>query len=189
MTIVKIHGCSGAGKTTAARALLEHASEVEKITEVNNKGKVIGYRLTLPELNHKVTLLGSYENTCGGVDTIGTAQEVMDMIDKWAPLGHVVHEGLLQSTYYGAMGTHSEKYDDYIYAFLDTPVGVCLNRIVERRAESGRNNKFNPKLTEDKHATIRRLEQRLLREGRHPVATIHYKEPMLPQLIHLLETQ
>jgi hypothetical protein len=190
MTILKIHGCSGAGKTTAARTILDGASTIDYLHEINNKRKTVGYRLDLLSLDRPVFLLGSYENTCGGVDTVGTAQEVMEMIDRYAKEGHVVHEGLLQSTYYGAMGDHSKQYGDgYVYAFLDTPINVCLDRIVARRAVSGRGNKFNPQLTRNKYDAIKRLQAKLLKDGEHRVAQLYYEKPMLDQLIPLLEPQ
>jgi adenylate kinase family enzyme len=188
MTILKIHGCSGAGKTTFARSLIEAAATIDPLHEINNKRKTVGYRLDLLELDNPVFLLGSYENACGGVDTVGTAQEVMEMIDRYAKEGHVVHEGLLQSTYYGAMGEHSKKYGgDYIYAFLDTPINVCLDRVVERRATNESKNKFNPQLTRNKWTTINRLRDRLLLEKEHKVAILNYEKLPLAQLLQLLE--
>jgi hypothetical protein len=137
-------------------------------------------------------VLGSYENTCGGMDTVGTAQEVMGLLDKYSQLGNIIFEGLLQSTYYGSMGLHSRKYGgDYIYAFLDTPIELCLERVVERRKTSGRNNKFNPQLTIDKWNTINLLRMKL-RNGaqmgfRHTVADLRHDLPLAPQLIDLLK--
>lgn len=186
--ILKLHGCSGAGKTTAVRTLIDNAATIDYIHEINNRRKIIGYRLDLLDLKLPVFLLGGYENNCGGVDTVGTAQEVMDMIDKYQGDGHVVHEGLLQSTYYGAMGEHSKRYAQrYIYAFLDTPLNVCLDRVVARRATNESKNKFNPELTRNKWNTIKRLQNRLTKEGEHKVATINYEKDQYLQLISLLE--
>lgn len=183
MKIIKIHGCSGAGKTTAIRRLME-ACEFEPIK--NDKGKIEAYKLET-HTDHPTYVLGSYENTCGGMDTVGTAQEVIELVDKYAELGNVFFEGLLQSTYYGKMGLHSQRYgDDYIYAFLDTPIELCLARVVARRMASGRNNKFNPQLTKDKHDTIASLQQKLLSTN-HKVVTVTHTEPLARQLLELLK--
>ena len=188
MTILKIHGCSGAGKTTFARSLIEAAATIDHLHEINNRRKIVGYRLVLPGLDVPVFLLGSYESNCGGVDTVGTAQEVMEMIDRYAKDGHIVHEGLLQSTYYGAMGEHSKKYGDgYVYAFLDTPINVCLDRVVTRRATNESKNKFNPELTRNKWTTINRLRDKLMKEQDHKVAILNYEKLPLAQLLQLLE--
>jgi hypothetical protein len=148
---------------------------------VGMNGKIEAMRLS-----KNIWTLGSYEQSCGGVDTLDSADTVMRLIDKYHILGHVVFEGLLQSTYYGRMGAHSVQYgDDYIYAFLDTPIDLCLERVVARRAASGRNNKFNPQLTRDKHATIDALRRKLER-GTHRVVVLQHDKPMTPQLLELL---
>lgn len=179
MTIIKIHGCSGSGKSTAVRSLMGTNPAPMPIVGMN--GKVEATRI-----GPNLFTLGSYENACGGVDTIDSAEKVMKLIDKYNVLGHVVFEGLLQSTYYGKLGQHSVPYGDkYIYAFLDTPLDLCLERVVARRAVSGRNNKFNPELTRDKHKTIDAL-RRKLEGGTHRVVVLKHDRPMTPQLLELL---
>lgn len=173
--IVKLHGCSGAGKTTLVRNILrmgEHHT-------CDYQGREKFTALTITGCALPIFILGSYENNCGGVDGISDAATVMEMIDTFAPVGHVIHEGLLQSTYYGAMGEHSKKYGDrYIYAFLDTPIEVCLERVDARRAAQGTTRKYNPELTERKHETIARLRRRLEAEGRHRLLDIVYSDPI-----------
>jgi hypothetical protein len=183
MKIIKIHGCSGAGKTTAVREFMSTGA----VPVHGSNLKIEAYHAPFDTY-----VLGSYENTCGGMDTVGSAQEVMALLDRYASLGNVIFEGLLQSTYYGAMGTHSRKWgDDYIYAFLDTPIELCLERVVARRAASGRNNKFNPQLTRDKHATIetlrRKLENGTQMGFRHKVAILKHDQPMAAQIMELLK--
>lgn len=177
--ILKIHGCSGAGKTTAVREYMRANFPTRKFI-VKDKPEAYQYGDTY--------ILGSYENTCGGMDTVGSAGEVMALLDKYAPLGNVIFEGLLQSTYYGAMGTHSRKYGPaYIYAFLDTPIETCLERVVARRAASGRNNKFNPQLTRDKHSTIENLKKKLILQGEHTVVTLKHDGNLAAQIVELLK--
>ena len=176
--IIKIHGCSGSGKSTAVRSLM--ADKPYPIIGMN--GKIEAMRL-----GEDLFTLGSYENACGGVDTLLNSDLVMKLLDKYSVLGNVIFEGLLQSTYYGKMGHHSVQYGDrYIYAFLDTPIDLCLERVVARRATSGRNNKFNPDLTRDKHKTIDAI-RRKLENGIHRVVVLHHDQPMAPQLMELLK--
>jgi len=95
-------------------------------------------------------------------------------LEKYARKGHVVFEGLLQSTYYGAMGTHSLQWgQDYVYAFLDTPIEICLERVEARRLAQGSTNKFNPQLTRDKHTTIARLRKRVASMGHKTIDLMH----------------
>ena len=182
MTILKIHGCSGAGKTTAVRELMKHCGSLP----IWNGTKPEAYSLGTTDFPTYV--LGSYENTCGGMDTVGSAAEVIELVDKYTKLGNVVFEGLLQSTYYGKMGEHSRQYGDkYVYAFLDTPIELCLERVVARRAASGRNNKFNPQLTRDKHETIAALQRKLVLQGFHRVVMLRHDQPIVPQLLEILK--
>ena len=185
MTILKLMGCSGAGKTTAARTLLSHATSVIPILGLK---KEEGYETVQPGINSSVFLLGNYRGAnCGGMDTVSSAAEAIAMVAEFAPQGHVVHEGLLQSTYYGKMGTDSQRYGaDYIYVLLDTPIEVCLDRVVARREANGSTNKFNPQLTRDKHAQVRRAWETAAGHG-HRTAVLYWDEPIYPQLLELLK--
>lgn len=182
--IIKIHGCSGAGKTTVVRTVLLAASHIDVVEPTPNKPEA--YVCSLDGVDEPVVVLGSYKNNCGGMDTVSSAAKAIEMVKFYHSVGHVIHEGLLQSTYYGAMGVDSKQYgDDYIYAFMDTPLVVCLERVVQRRLENNTKNKFNPELTKDKYNTIAALQLKVERLG-HKIAVIKYQEPALPQILNLL---
>lgn len=187
--IIKIHGCSGAGKTTAVRSLFDMAEDAEKIR--NQYEKVEAYKLKLAGVVAPVFVLGSYENNCGGMDTVGSANEAILLVHEYESQGHVIHEGLLQSTYYGAMGKDSQRYGDrYIYAFLDTPIELCLQRVVARREANGSKNKFNPELTREKHRTIENLQRKLLAQEFgvfHAVKVLDHTQSMYPQILEMLK--
>lgn len=185
--IIKIMGCSGAGKTTAARSVLDMATEAN-IAYKNAKGKDEAYDTVQKGIGPSVILLGNYRGAnCGGMDTVGSAAEAIAMVAKYAPVGHVIHEGLLQSTYYGAMGTDSLQYGDrYIYAMLDTPIELCLERVVQRREANGSTNKFNPQLTRDKHASVTRAWETARSRG-HTCVVLDHTASMYPQLMELLK--
>lgn len=176
--IIKLHGCSGAGKTTVARALMATATEVMTITpEGTNKPEA--YCLSLEGYSDPVFVLGSYANNCGGMDTVPSAEKAIELVHYYHKSGHILHEGLLQSTYYGAMGKDSEQFgDDYIYAFLNTPILVCLDRVTRRRDVQGSKNKFNPQLTIDKYNTIERLKNRCTLNGRRVVEFDYQADPV-----------
>ena len=180
--IVKLHGCSGAGKTTVARALIASAVSVTVITPEGAK-KPEAYVCQFPETSDPIIVLGSYQNNCGGMDSVPKAETAIAMVKYYHPLGHVFHEGLLQSTYYGAMGIDSQQYgDDYIYAFLDTPILTCLERVTHRRDVQQSKNKFNPQLTVDKYNTIMALKEKLIRKGDHRVVSFHHDKDPVGQL-------
>lgn len=175
MVIVKLHGCSGAGKTTATRELMSHYT----FESHRSDKKIVAYTATNGPWGRPLAVLGSYENNCGGMDTISTAAQGVELVDKYASKGfNVLHEGLLQSTYYGAAGKSSEKYgNEYVFAFLDTPVDLCIERVLQRREEQGSKNKFDPTLTMQKHETILRLCKRLIAMGRR-VEIVNHKNPV-----------
>jgi hypothetical protein len=87
-----------------------------------------------------VFVVGPYVTACGGCDAIATQDEICDRIRIYSGLGDVLVEGLLMShsfARYVALdrellardGTHC------IWAFLDTPLEVCLDRVRARRNE------------------------------------------------------
>ena len=181
--IIKIHGCSGAGKTTLVRQFLidpiKHMCREDRKVEAN--------QVVIPGVSIPTYILGSYDNNCGGMDTVSSTKRAMELVAWFHSMGHILHEGLLQSTYYGAMGTDSRKYGpNYIYAFLDTPIELCLERVIRRREEQGSTNKFNQQLTRDKHRTILRLRNRLEAEGIHKVVDLKHDGDMYSQIVGLL---
>lgn len=162
--IIKIHGCSGSGKTTLVRNIMSLDEAPRKIGD--NPSRPKGYAVLVPGLTSPIHVVGSYENDCGGMDTIPDVKDGIALISEFAVWGNVIHEGLLQSTYYGVMGEHSKQYGaDYIYAFLTTPIDLCLARVAERRARVGNTRPWNPENTRDKHRTIERLANRVQAMG------------------------
>lgn len=184
--IIKIMGCSGAGKTTAARSILDMATNVEVFK--NAKGKDEAYVTFQNGITDPVILLGNYRGAnCGGMDTVGSAREAIELVHRYAPSGHVIHEGLLQSTYYGAMGTDSLSFGaNYVYAILDTPIELCLERVIARREANGSTNKFNPQLTRDKHAQVQRAWDTAYSRD-HTCVVIDHTKSIYPQLMEILK--
>lgn len=158
--IIKLHGTSGSGKTTVARQLIERATSKENLPNIGRRPS--GYKLTMPDLKQPLYILGPYETVCGGLDALGEADDHIQLLQTYGPMGHVFYEGLLQSGFYGRIGVASEKFgDDHVFAFLDTPLDVCLQRVVARREARGTTTPFNPANTEDKYAAIMRLKWKL----------------------------
>lgn len=191
--VIKIHGCSGAGKTTAVRELLTHSENIfgQYTVIANSAKKIEAYQIGIQHVERPIFIIGSYQNNCGGVDTITDVQDVMDLVDKYADQGHVVYEGLLQSTYYGRMGEWSRKWgDNFIYAFLDTPKEVCVERVIARREANGTKTKFNPDMTRQKWDTVQHLALKLENNrvgADHKVVTLRHNEEMVPQFREMLK--
>jgi len=186
--IIKLHGCSGSGKTTIARSIFTYALNVTEVTPEGSK-KPEAYLCELPGYNEPVCVLGSYKNNCGGMDSFSSVpSDIINAIDAYHEMGHVFFEGLLLSTYYGAVGVHLESFgDDSIAAFLDTPILTCLERVTHRRSVNGSKNKFNPQNTVDKYSIIERLKHKCETNKRR-VYTFKHDEDPIAQINTLYQT-
>lgn len=131
--IINIRGTSGSGKTTVVRGIMNKGS----VIPLDEHKKPAGYRVEIPDLGQPVYVVGPYTTACGGTDAIGTQDEVCDRIRAFAPLGHVLVEGLLMSKTFGRYAKLDRELDaqgqHFIWAFLDTPLDVCLARVGARR--------------------------------------------------------
>jgi len=96
-----------------------------------------------------------------------TAGQQIELIHFYAPRGHVFYEGLLGSEYYGKLGAASEQYGDkHVFAFLDTPIEVCIERVKARRLAKGNTNPLNEENTRNRVRKILMLKQKLTNQGR-----------------------
>jgi cytidylate kinase len=164
--IVNIRGTSGSGKTTVVRGLMSAAS-VEKVFADDTDDALFGqskhpdaYALTMPDVSPTVFVIGSYENTCGGCDAIPKQDEICERVRRYASRGHVVMEGLLMSHLFGRYAALDRELQPtpYIWAFLDTPLDLCIERVKARRDARGVAKKeFNPHNTTAKWHDMRRV--------------------------------
>lgn len=183
--IVKIHGTSGAGKSTIAFNLLD-ASVEEPVKLGPNPKRPEAYRIRLPNSACYTYILGPYENQCGGMDGIVSTQEQIQLVHKYAELGNVVYEGLLISTYYGGFGKEMEVYGDkHIWAFLDTPIDVCIDRVKARRLAAGNEKPLNERNTRERVKPIISLQNKLILGGAN-VKTLNWDKDPTGQVMEWL---
>lgn len=145
--IINIRGTSGSGKTFTVKGLMAKFAEVVPL-EVD--GRISVYHCSRGVDYAPVYVVGNYHMKSGGCDRLGTPQFICDLISKYAAFGDVIFEGLLVSRTVGRY----EKLDrasggNFIWAFLDTPLELCIERVNARRAATGNDKPFNPEgLTE-----------------------------------------
>jgi len=174
--IIKLHGTSGSGKTTVARELMKDADLVRTILNPASR-KPEAYEVRWLYKN-PLFILGPYTATCGGLDSLSDVNDHIRLLQHYAEIGHVFYEGLLGSEYYGRIGKVSEQFGDrHIFAFLDTPIEVCLARVQARRLARGNTKPLNPANTVGRVAKIERLKYRLENEFHRPTRTINYINP------------
>lgn len=177
MMIINIRGTHGSGKSTVVRELLEeYAAEPDPGAKPN---KPFGYQFSVPGLEQPVYAVGSYVQACGGCDGIQPYSDIWPRVERYAGWGHVIFEGALISTNYGTIGKASEKYGDgFVFAFLDTPLDVCLERIKSRRAAKGNLKPLDPYQTTWKHKGILSLYDRFRTERGRRTVLVPYTQPV-----------
>lgn len=168
--IVKLHGTSGAGKSTVAYEIMQMYPAYGTI---ERDDKVVGHSVSI-DLK-PLHILGRYTTQCGGCDTLKADQQIA-LLNDMAPQGHVFYEGLLSSEYYGRLGTASEQYGDrHVFAFLDTPIDLCIERVILRRLKAGNAKPLDETNTRARIKKIASLKAKLERMGRR-VVTIPYQD-------------
>lgn len=175
MKFINIRGCNGSGKTTLLRKLV--AEDREATVRSTPEGVLVG------EAAHKpipftfttsgLAVLGDYlpakDNqtplpTTAGCDRVKTQAATKKALE-WAAaepgVKLVLFEGVVVSTIYGPWREWSRSQGGMAWAFLNTPLDVCLKRIQVR-------NGGKPIQTEqvaDKHRTIARVAGKAREDG------------------------
>lgn len=186
MTVVDVRGCSGSGKSHLVRQLLA----LRPGGPVTERGRPIGR--FIPELN--LAVAGLYRP---GVQTAGCdeVKDIEEVTRRLRVLGdafdNLLFEGLLVSHSYKRFRELAEEFERrpgrrYVFAFLDTPLNLCVRRVRRRRekARGFRFRPFDPKwLLGDWRGTNR--VRRCCEEGGQNVAVLDHRDP-LPALLSLL---
>lgn len=171
--IINIRGTHGSGKSTILRNLINYYDSVP-----DNRGerKPHGYKLESPY--GIIWVVGSYERECGGCDTIQPYSLIWPRVVEYSETGHVLFEGALVSNSYGNIGRDSECYgSEFVFAFLDTPLDVCIQRILKRRTERGNTKPFDPNKSVVRiYNSNQRVMEKALDLGRR-VVVLNHKKP------------
>jgi hypothetical protein len=134
--IINIRGTSGSGKTTLIRKFFELCDSKETIQPADSK-KPKGYKCSYK--GETIFVVGSYENVCGGCDTVSTQDEIEQLIEDYAFDGHVLFEGLFISHIYGRYAEMAKRDpDNFVFIMLETPFDTCMDHIRQRREASGK---------------------------------------------------
>lgn len=173
--VINVRGTSGSGKTTLVRGLMQRGDKHPIVGSFGSLRKPEAYRIATPEGTPDLFIIGSYENVCGGCDAIDTQDEICRRVRTYAPQGTTIMEGLLMShlfSRYRDLDRELYKQDiKFIWAFLDTPLEVCLERVKARRqarfdAKPTLTQKpFNPQNTVDKWHDCRSVYEKATNAG------------------------
>lgn len=144
--LVNIRGCNGAGKSTVPMAMMDDPHmTTHGVGRKKNGDPGAPYITVFP--SYKWVALGTYFNKTGGMDTIGTNEEMLAAF-KYAwknfPSYDMLMEGIIAST---IRSTYIDLFKEYqklsrreqidpprriiIINFLP-PVAVCIRRVLKR---------------------------------------------------------
>ncbi len=189
--IINIRGTSGAGKSTLVRSVMEGRSARALVGE---DGKTTnGYRVDYGGQskggpNKDLYVVGRYTTDCGGCDTVKTADRVCNLVRGYSLQGSVLFEGVIVSdTYERYLKLDHELTklgQTFVWAFLDTPVEVCIERVKARRLASGNEKPLDETNTRTRWQRIRRVREKARSAGRR-VMDLDHRDP-LPQVLELL---
>jgi hypothetical protein len=184
--IINLRGTSGSGKTHTARSFLEYCSPDIVVYGENDKPVAhCVYFNMMP-----VYFLGTYANVCGGCDTIRTQDLVCSYIRHFSQFGHVIFEGLIISHTFSRYAALWKELTDYgmpfVFAYMDTPLEICIDRVKARRLAKGNMKPLNTANTESTHRTTWITMDKFKAAGIDTVIIKHKKDPVM-QIINLLD--
>lgn len=157
--LFNIRGTNGSGKSYALRKLMTGESSVT----MEGAYKVTHYS------DRNLYVIGSYDNACGGLDTVKKFEETNEMALKYIQLGNVAMEGILWSTVFKSSYELDAKLRAMghlmVWIQMDTPIKVAMDRVMARRALKGNMEPFNPEKVIAKQKSISRTYNRAVDAG------------------------
>ena len=187
--ILDIRGTHGSGKSYIAHQLLSYGcEEIVGYNEYKKKETILGY--SVPSLD--LAVVGKYETQCGGCDGVGSSDEVCRRVRLFASIyKHTVLEGILVSHTFDRYNRLAQEMKEaghtYLFAFLDTPLEVCIERVKARRKAKGNDKELNPNnIIRDHHNIYTVVRGKMIKAGR-TVTDIFYHDPMT-QVLELLNS-
>ena len=177
--IINIRGTSGSGKTHTARSFLDHYSPNLEI--MDSSGKLVAHAVSYKTL--PVYLIGSYRNICGGCDAVPDQDTVCGLVRHFSQFGHVIFEGLLISHLYAR---YKALYDElfgkfnipFVYAYMDTPLELCIERVKSRRLAKGNSKPFNPENTISHYHATWKTYEKFRQDGVETIKIHHLYDPL-----------
>ena len=188
MVAINIRGTGGSGKSYLVHKLLKdykHKRIVKRI-EGRKKLKTVAYYI------HEFDLyvIGSYEMLSGGCDTFGGKGRTLNIIkavEKYSKKGNVLYEGFILSGVWSAYKDLSNRLDKSLWLFMDTPIDVCIDRVLKRRRARGNDKPFNSRGINDIYRRCIRYQRYCKAESmRHEI--LNYKESY-KQFIQILKRE
>lgn len=197
MRFINVRGCNGSGKTTLLREFGKmpgcFVSPVSVTHEIKNKDESGKVRVNHPPIPvtycpNGVAILGDYTPAAAGATTAGcdriktqeATKNALERIARNERVKFILFEGIVVSTIYGPWKEWAEANGGMAWAFLDTPLDLCLKRVQERNG--GKPVKEDQ--IADKHATIGRVQHKAFTDGQ-TVLNLDYNKPLADLLDYM----
>jgi hypothetical protein len=181
--VLNLRGTGGSGKSSAVRSLMDCHGIAQELKHART-GKTIAYRL-----RSGVVVVGRYQSACGGCDALSTFAEVADYVRHYSESAPVVFEGFLWSGIFKSSHNLAEGLSGtrrVIFATLDTPLDVCVERVKQRRAAAGNLKPFDPRNIASKYWSVIKAHIKLERAGWDTRLLPH--SDTLPTMLRWLES-
>lgn len=175
--IINLRGANGSGKSTVVREIMGetrevtlHSYEYTTALGLSSQKQVVGN-----VDGHWWCSVGPYRTDCGGCDGIRTQDLICEAVRSAARKYRVVFfEGVIVSTifkrYLDLDRELSGQGHRFIWAYLDTPLDVCLERIQLRN----KGKAINEKLVADKIKSITRTKIKARYDFQRKVIVLPY---------------
>lgn len=186
--VINIRATGGAGKSYLIHSFMEkfgakpirHSSQESLL---GGGGEIRAYKVQYGRT--PVYIIGSYDKgkgRIGGADTIRTQDIVCNRIRRFHKRGHVIFEGFIISGLYSRYKALSDEVGGMIWAYLDTPLELCIERISKRN----KGKAFQTDNTEAKHRATQATKRKALADG-ETIVNIRHTQP-LQDLCKLLDS-
>lgn len=184
---INVRGCNGSGKTTVLRKLfLRYMKQPNTAAELT-KVEVPNHRpIPVTLMSNGVAFLGDYfpreaglGNITAGCDKIKTQEATKAALLTVRSLPGVVvtlFEGVMISTIHKPWAEFAWNNPPFVWAFLDTPLYICQQRITDRNG--GR--PYNEALVENKWRGINRILEKVKSDPNQTVLVLPWEEPVEP---------
>lgn len=163
--IINISGTNGSGKTTLIKNFMAKCVSVYPIYGVVGAKKPEAYRCVLKGASASVFILGPYNVPTGGVDYVQPYSLIVELVNKYITLGHVLMEGVLASGVYGQLYGLMKEHKNSILLFMPTSLEECIKRTKARRQGRGNERELDPTNMTTKYKGLLVGRKRVEKEG------------------------
>lgn len=178
MKILDIRGTNGSGKSSVVTLLAKGAGRAVSQTPCG-----MPYTILATEKHGLIAAVGYYNTPCGGADGVSSQQLITDgILELWQEqpqYSALIVEGSIVATVFTRWNELAKGIgDNYWFLFLDTPVDMCISRVLARRAAKGDTRTFDPdKTLKPRDNAIRRVAVKLKEDGRN-VLWLDHRDPL-----------